>query len=432
MNIFNPRRNERGNTDGIFRMEFPLMQWLVAALYFVFGPHLEVSRCFMFLLSGFSVFGMYYLLKALFRKKSIALIGSASLTFSPSFYYYAINPLPDNMALCCGIWGLAFFFDWLRNPKAVKLIMSGLLLSIGALCKLPFIIYFGASFFFFIQLAIHKGIDKAWLKNTILHFGFGVLPIAWYASVIRFWGGNMVLKGVTDTEDSFAQLFDYFLHNTFSTLPELLLNYAATPLFLIGLFAFFQQRAYQHKLAGPILFLCSLCVLYFFYEINAIADIHDYYLFPFLPLLFILVGFGGEQLLQSSTRWHQIVFYVLMFALPITCHLRMASRWNPERPGFNKDLLLYKEALQEAVPNDSLVVVGNDISHFISFYYIDKKGWGFHADQLTADQLSQMIDWGARYLYCDSRVVDSKPEIQEVIETKILEKGSIHVYRLKD
>jgi len=40
MNIFNPRQNERGNTMGILRMEFPLMQWLVACLYKIFGNHL--------------------------------------------------------------------------------------------------------------------------------------------------------------------------------------------------------------------------------------------------------------------------------------------------------------------------------------------------------------------------------------------------------
>ena len=32
-NILNPKRNDRGDGEGIFRMEFPLMQWCVAFLY---------------------------------------------------------------------------------------------------------------------------------------------------------------------------------------------------------------------------------------------------------------------------------------------------------------------------------------------------------------------------------------------------------------
>jgi hypothetical protein len=49
MNILNPRKNDRGTTDGIFRMEFPLMQWIVACQYKLFGNHLIISRLFMFI-----------------------------------------------------------------------------------------------------------------------------------------------------------------------------------------------------------------------------------------------------------------------------------------------------------------------------------------------------------------------------------------------
>ena len=98
-------------------------------------------------------------------------------------------------------------------------------------------------------------------------------------------------------------------------------------------------------------------------------------------------------------------------------------------PGFNKDLLVYKTELQKAVPKNALVVVGNDVSHFIFFYYVDKKGWGFHNDELTAEQLQQMIEHGARYLYTDSRNVDAG--IKSHLDTLILERGTIKVYSLK-
>ena len=45
----------------------------------------------------------------------------------------------------------------------------------------------------------------------------------------------------------------------------------------------------------------------------------------------------------------------------------MKERWSPENPGFNKDLLTYKNELRNAVPKDALVVAGNDKSHFIPF-----------------------------------------------------------------
>ena len=93
MNILNPRRNHRGDSDGIYRMEFPLMQWLTALLYKVFGNHIMITRVFMFIVGLFSILGIYILLFALFKNKLLALFGAWAFNFSPCFYYYTINQL---------------------------------------------------------------------------------------------------------------------------------------------------------------------------------------------------------------------------------------------------------------------------------------------------------------------------------------------------
>jgi hypothetical protein len=126
-----------------------------------------------------------------------------------------------------------------------------------------------------------------------------------------------------------------------------------------------------------------------------------------------------------------MAFFLLLLLLPITCYLRMHGRWNPDSPGFNKDLLIYKTELREAVPKNALVIAGNDDSHSIFFYDIDKKGWGFHNDNLTPIKLKDMIEKGAEYLYADSRNIDSNSEITVYLDKLILEKGTIKVFSLK-
>src|SRR5690606_18087481 len=42
-NILHPRLDVRGSGDGIERKEFPLMQWLFAGFYELFGNHLIIS-----------------------------------------------------------------------------------------------------------------------------------------------------------------------------------------------------------------------------------------------------------------------------------------------------------------------------------------------------------------------------------------------------
>ena len=100
----------------------------------------------------------------------------------------------------------------------------------------------------------------------------------------------------------------------------------------------------------------------------------------------------------------------------------------PEENGFYGQL--DKTELRDAVPKDALVVAGNDESHFIFFYYIDKKGWGFHNDNLTSNMLQTMIEEGAEYLYTDSKEVYTNKQLSAYLDKLILEKGSIKIYRL--
>lgn len=431
MNIFNPRRNDRGDGDGLHRMEFPLMQWMVACLYKVFGRHLVISRLFMWVVGLGAVLGIYSLLKQLFEHEELALMGAWAFNFSPNFYYFTINPMPDNMSLATGIWGLALFFRWYQaQDKLAPLIWSGLMLSISALCKLPFILYYIVPLVFFAQWLLTKGWSKELVVKGLASMGLGVLPLAWYAWVIPTWGGNMVIKGMLNNEDSGSQIVHYLLHNLVSALPELLLNYGAVLFFLAGFYFLVKRKAYRDTRFGLILSLCAMLLTYFFFEVNAIADIHAYYLFPFYPVLFMLVGYGAYHLFQTSPTYWRYVTLVALFVLPLTCYLRMANRWNPDRPNFNKDFLEHKAALQAAVPKEDLIVIGNDKSHFILFYHMDKKGWCFDTDQLPPERLKGMIEHGATHLYIDSEVVRNQPGMDMLLDSLVMEKGSVRVYRL--
>lgn len=430
MNILNPRQNDRGNGDGIFRMEFPLMQWLVAGSYKILGNHLIISRIFMFIIGIFSVLGMYKLLGALFQNSTIALIGAWAFNFSPSFYYFTINPLPDNFALCCSIWGIAFFMSWVRKDKFYLLILSGLFLGIGALCKLPFILYFIVpGMYFLIEIRKNK-LNKSLLIKLISVSVFILLPLTWYISVIQGWHGNGVVSGMINNQVSFMVILDYLQHNLISTLPELLLNYGSLLFFVSGFYFLFQNNSFKNPMF-PVLVTWSLGILlYFFFEINMIAKVHDYYLFPFYPILFILVSYGAYNMLMYENKFLKYFSILLLLILPVTAYLRMHNRWNPNSPGFNKDLLTYKNELRKAAPKDALCIALNDESHFIFFYYIDKKGWGIDGDNLNTKNLEKMIKEGASYLYSDSRTIDNNIEITKLLDKLVLEKGSIRVYSL--
>jgi hypothetical protein len=428
-NILHPKKNDRGNGDGIFRMEFPLMQWGVACLYKVFGDHLIISRVCMFIIGLLSVFGMYHLLKSIFLNEQLALIGAWAFNFSPCFYYYTINPLPDNLALCSGIWGLAFFFYWIQNHKTYELLLAGVFLSIATLCKLPFILYYVVPFVYFVQHLVKNKLSLKFFSNFSMLFLWVVFPLSWYLMVIPEWRGNGVVNGVLDNRISLSTFLDYAQHNLISTLPELLINYAALPFFIAGLYFCRLKNVYKHKFFPMFLALSCALLIYFFFEINMIAKVHDYYLFPFYPVLFMLVAYGAYRFMQKGNRIKNVTLFLIVI-LPITAYARMHKRWDMESPGFNKDLLIYKNDLRSIVPGNELCIAGSDVSHFIFLYYIDKKGWTV-AEDLSAVQMKQMISEGARYFYSDNQNVDTREDIIPFLDELVFQKGSFKVYRLK-
>ena len=429
MNILHPHRNERGNGDGIFKMEFPLMQWTAACLYKVFGNHVIITRIYMFIIGLFSVVGLFLILKYLFHNETIAIMGAWAFNFSPSFYYYTINPLPDNFALCCSLWGIAFFFKWIQKRTNILLIMSCLCIATAALCKLPFILYFSVPFLYCIIEILKTGFTKSVIKQLSFLSIFITFPLLWYGTVVSQWEGNGIVSGILNSKESFSTIMGYIGDNMISIVPESIINYGSMLFFLAGFFYIIRNKTYT-RTYFIVFVLWSLSILsYFLFEINMIKSIHDYYLFPFYPILFIIVSYGAYNLWLSKKKWIQSVVVILFLILPITAYLRMKNRWDVNEPGFNRDLLLYKNELRLAVPNNALCVVGNDDSHFISFYYIHKKGWGFDNNGINADTLASMIKKGAKYLYSDSRKVEI--QLAPYLDSLVCVKASIRVYKLK-
>lgn len=433
--ILNPHVNWRdaSNPDGLYRMEFPLMQWLFAKVYQLFGDHIIISRILTFIIGLCTVWGMFWFLLAVSGDKRIALIGAWAFNFSPVFYYYTVNPLPDNLALCMSVWFLAFFFRWMNTGRNILLISSAICLSIAGLVKLPFILFGIIPVAYLLRSVFIRKHTVLQTTFFVIVFMLAAVPVAaWYLWVIKGWEGNGIVQGILHAgDDQWKEILNDLLGNLVSTLPELLLNYAACLFFVWGLYCIFRQKLYRKK--GFYLFAWwGLAVLaYFFFEINMIGTVHDYYMFPFLPVLFVLVAYGANELLKKENRMLRRFAFLLLLILPLTAFMRINTRWNTSSPGFNSDLFKYRQELRNIVPDTSLCVAGNDRSQYIFFYYIHKKGWAFTDDSLKADKLRSMIQQGARYLYSDSRVVNADTAIQQLVTGKIAEKGSISVYQLK-
>src|SRR5690606_1252987 len=131
--------------------------------------------------------------------------------------------------------------------------------------------------------------------------------------------------------------------------------------FISGFYFMFRYRKYRdHRFL--VLLAGGLGVIaYFLYEINMIEAVHDYYLFPFLPFLFIIVSYGAYHLLKAN-KFFRYLSVIALLVLPVTAFARANPGWNTVAPGFNPVYYQYKDEIRQLIPRDAIVVAGNDDS----------------------------------------------------------------------
>ena len=428
-NILNPKTNVMGYPDGILRMEFPIMQWTFACFYKLFGKHIIISRILSLVIGWFSIFGFFHLVRALTKKTWLAYLSAWAFSFSPLFFYYTLNPMPDNLALCMSIWFLYFFYRGEQSTKDI--VWSAIFLSLATLAKLPFVLYGIVYVIHFLRKSVIEKNGVRELQFQILYIMTAMIPpMLWYGSVVPTWD-NGIVGGIFWYEGSLTTLYQYAKETFTVVFPESLLNSYALPFLLTGFFSFFERikDAIHKGFHISILVLTITIVAYYIYEANMIELIHDYYLFPFLPLLFLIVAAGIDSLHSSNHIYHRILIYSIIIALPFNCMSVLNNHWNPNNPGFNKDLYAYKDDLRNTLPEDAIVIAGNGMGPYIWLYFLDRKGWVFDKNKLNKEGARSLIERGATHLVTDSQEVVDR--VESISSNKLGEFGSITLIELK-
>lgn len=420
--IFNPRLNNLAYPDRIMRMEFPLYQWIAAGFCKITGQPVLTTRVVTFVIGLLTVWGFYLFMSRLFGNRLLASLGAWAFSFSPVFYYYTMNPLPDNLALCFGVFALHYFTRYVQLNARRDLIAYGIMLCLATLCKLPFILFAVPFGVYWLGSGRRKLADSLWLGGLMLP------AIVWYVSVIGSWRDNGVLLGVAGGGFDLLTYLDYVQHNFISTLPELYINFAALLLFFSGAYFVIRKRVLHREPLAKYLFAGLLSVIAFtLFELNMIAKVHDYYLFPFLPYLFVISLYGFRELAGKESRFAKYLALLCIVIMPLTAYLRSHTRWNLQEPGFNASLLAYKKQIQATIPDSAVCLAGNDQSGMIFLYHINRKGYTFAFDALDVRALNEFIEKKVSYVISDAHLGD---ETNRLFGKPIAEFGDIKIFKL--
>ena len=121
--------------------------------------------------------------------------------------------------------------------------------------------------------------------------------------------------------------------------------------------------------------------------------------------------------------------------MPVLAVEAVDNYWSIKESGWNPDVINNKDDLRKAVPNDALclIVSVNDYSNYAFSYMIDKQGHIFTENNFTPDWTEDIIKrFGVRYMYSDSRKVDESLKVKPFIDSLILTRGSVKVFKFKD
>jgi len=228
--------------------------------------------------------------------------------------------------------------------------------------------------------------------------------LIWIYTVLRDMSdiNNPVVGGVFSAAAlTPGKYLGYLQFYVVSLLPGVLTGYITFIVFVIGLF-FVAKRVRKFTAFGmSMLIVCALLICYVLYEAPAMHTAHDYYFMPFLPIIFLVVAFGAQQLVQSHIHYRKHILILIVALSPLIAFTRMDARWNENKPGFNKDLYVHHEEIQKYIPGGALVVCGNDESKYIWPYYLEAKGWTFKENKLTDSLLQDYQNRGAQLLITD-------------------------------
>ncbi|MCC3155942.1 glycosyltransferase family 39 protein [Hymenobacter sp. 15J16-1T3B] len=442
MNPLRPRVDRRGASDGVTGMQFPAYEWVVAAAYKVLGFHESIPRVVSWLIFAAGLVAFFALARLLSGSAWAAAVGTWALAWSPELFYHGINALPDVLALAASIGGLYFFLRWYHTGGGFGSYALALLLTtLAGLTKLQYLAI-GAPIAVLILRDL--GLRRLTLARLPLLGLFAAVavavPLAWYARAVRL----IKESGLADfglelrPADSISTALRILRENLTSDLPELLVGFPGFVLLLLGLAALVRGGYARRFWFLPLLGWAAVLLAYHLIELSQM-DVHQYYMLPYLPVLMLVVALGAAWL-QRQKRG--ALWLALLLGLqPVAAAVRVIpSRWGGGPREIPAELYYAdsRQALETAVPNDALCLVGPDISGCKYFYFLHKKGFGFGATEDLwnakpdgSTLLDSAVRAGTRYLYTNDSTALHNEKVRAYLGREIKRVGEFRVLELK-
>jgi 4-amino-4-deoxy-L-arabinose transferase-like glycosyltransferase len=402
-----------GAGPGYVEMEFPILPFVTAVLYKVFGVS-DVAALSIPFLCGIGVVLAVYKLGVLLFDKRTAFVAGLLVAVSPLLTLASQTFLGEPALLLCTVLGMYYLLRWSGSGTLFDVARAALFTSLAILLKLT-ALYIG---FPLLAIFLTRYGRKSFARREFWFFGIAtLLPVLiWYAhahSLYRDFG------------------------NTFGILSGGYNKFAHADLLLSPEFYILMIKRISLSVVSPVVVLCAVAGLLskpearvrgimgvwigslLFYTLLVAEGNKDmiYYQLPWLPPLALLGSSGffaglawltnSERIGRGLKRWCGLLFASALCVGAVGVAIR--AEWVPITV-VEKEARLRALAHQvkAATPPTSLIVVASSYGDDKTpetidtppqvFFFSERRGWYLALAWLTPQRLDQLRSEGAGYV----------------------------------
>ncbi|HEY8403828.1 MAG TPA: hypothetical protein VIK71_04390 [Flavobacteriales bacterium] len=432
--FFEPHVFNLASHEGRAACEFPILYYLSAKLFGIFGYHYWIPRGLNLIVFSTGILSFNALSKRITGQFFLSLISTLILVSSTIVLYYGANFLVDIAALGLVLIGLNLHHYGSVNGKTISLWGAYVSFILGALLKVTFAI---VPIALIICLLLEKlypqtfhfhASNKGNARLNFLLFGLLILLVGgWYlyskyynstygdtyflTSIVPYWALD-----TTQREEVFEAITNYW--RTRYYYPQVV------QLLVLGILT---SIVFHKKLSAYILrlfiigFLGLMCYLVLFF--GQFKD-HDYYFLPFVPfcgmILILIIQLVG--LLEKKWIWvSKIVLTGLCVASLHYSIGRLKERYTdnvdkfeyPRYDLFNADEVLTSKGISRGA---RFLVVGDNTRNG-TLFFLKRAGYTFGTlESLLGSQFSSQIQGECDYLVINQALTSMEGELDFEIE----------------
>ena len=458
-NFFKPQVHILFTQNGYAAGEFPLIYFISAVLFKIFGVHYFLFKGLNLLIFFVGLYALFKLALKLTNDLFFSCVLSILYFCTPVIFFYANNFLSDVAALSFNLIGLLFFITFLEENNTKKLLIAAACFALAGLLKASasiFLIAIICSLFTELFIAKTKSNFFSVIKSNKLQLFLSLtialfLIIAWYLYAIYFnksnqtvFFGTKAMKGWPIWENSRKEIVFNLIN--FKDIYIEIISIVNLIVFIISIFfiVIFKQKtdALFNKILLFMFIGFSVFIAYFW---KGFQD-QQYYLvnLVILPLISIILACkiyitfvtGKYFKILLNTAAILSCFYLIYSSKNVyLCYYKGGWRHQKLNEVYY-DSKLEKKLTSLGISSKQIVISLTDGTPNGTLSMLNRRGWSSFAFVYgnniiyTKASFNSKIKMGAAFLILNDTSLLSNPTIKYYAQTPLGNYKDLYFYKL--